>query len=162
MLYLVRGLLNVLQTYMWDVNSDAKAEAYMHVLCLLSTMAQDTYPYHTDKIDSNDKLYGSDPKYIAELEKLSGIILEEILHYLQEISDQPSRQGTLALELFNVGIGHGDLVDSRFATLLGNLWHLAGKQGQAKSMLMLRTSEYVKLQADGGRPIAKELLRKIF
>ena len=48
-LYLVRGLLNVIQDYTWDSNSDAKARVYITVLCLLSAASQDYYIYHIDQ-----------------------------------------------------------------------------------------------------------------
>lgn len=47
-LYLTRGLLNVIQTYPWDPQSCARATVYLHVLDMLSTAAQEVYPYHID------------------------------------------------------------------------------------------------------------------
>nr|CAD7416064.1 unnamed protein product [Timema poppensis] len=48
-LYLTRGLLNVLQHYTWEPTSNAKPVVYLHVLDMLSTAAQETYPYHIEK-----------------------------------------------------------------------------------------------------------------
>ena len=39
-MYLVRGLLNALQEYTWDENSDGKAKVYMNAVCLLSAACQ--------------------------------------------------------------------------------------------------------------------------
>lgn len=80
---------------------------------MLSAAAQETYPYHIDlgkhdqidewtvyclaivtsfhihffylifTVDSNDVLYGSDPKYIAELNKMCSVVIEEILNHLK-------------------------------------------------------------------------------
>ena len=50
-LYLLRGLLNVLQDYTWDANSDARAIAYTRVLAALSAFSQEDYPYHVDQGD---------------------------------------------------------------------------------------------------------------
>ena len=47
-LYLLRGLLNVLQDYTWDTNSDARVIAYTRVLAALSAYSQEDYPYHVD------------------------------------------------------------------------------------------------------------------
>ena len=49
MLYLVRGLLNMVTTYSWDVNTDNKAIIYMNVLVLMAAMSQEQYAYHVDK-----------------------------------------------------------------------------------------------------------------
>jgi len=53
-LYLTRGLLNVLQHYTWETFSSSRAQVYLSVLDMLSTAAQETYPYHIDK--GNSKL----------------------------------------------------------------------------------------------------------
>nr|CAD7444955.1 unnamed protein product [Timema bartmani] len=94
-LYLTRGLLNVLQHYTWEPTSNAKPVVYLHVLDLLSTVAQETYPYHIEKVDSNDSLYGSDPKFIMEINKMCSIIVAEILDHLQYLgkSEQLPKQG---------------------------------------------------------------------
>lgn len=60
-LFLVRELLNVIQDYTWEDNSDEKIRIYTCVLHLLSAMSQETYLYHIDKVDSNDSLYGETP-----------------------------------------------------------------------------------------------------
>ena len=39
-MYLVRGLLNALQEYPWDENSDAKCKIYMNAVCLLCASSQ--------------------------------------------------------------------------------------------------------------------------
>ena len=39
-LYLVRGMLNVVQEYTWELNSGAKMSIYLNAVCLLSAMSQ--------------------------------------------------------------------------------------------------------------------------
>ena len=39
-LYLVRGLLNVVQEYTWELNGDSKMSVYLNAICLLSAMSQ--------------------------------------------------------------------------------------------------------------------------
>ena len=39
-LYLVRGLLNVIEDYSWDSQSDVKMKVYLNVISLLSAMTQ--------------------------------------------------------------------------------------------------------------------------
>lgn len=49
MLYLVRGLLNVIQEYTWEMNSDAKMTLYLNAVGLLSAMCQVKMPLDSDK-----------------------------------------------------------------------------------------------------------------
>lgn len=48
-LYLLRGLLNILQNYLWETQTDYKVLVYTRVLALLSAMSQDSYLYHADR-----------------------------------------------------------------------------------------------------------------
>lgn len=48
-LYLVRGLLNMVQDYTWEDNSDAKVRVYISALPLLAAMSQETYLYTIPK-----------------------------------------------------------------------------------------------------------------
>jgi hypothetical protein len=48
-LYLTRGLLNVLQHYTWDTSSVARAQVYLRALDMLAASAQEVYPYHVKK-----------------------------------------------------------------------------------------------------------------
>ena len=48
-LYLVRGLLNMVQDYTWEDNSDAKVRVYISALPLLAAMSQETYLYSIPK-----------------------------------------------------------------------------------------------------------------
>lgn len=47
-LSLTRALLNTLQQINWN-NQETVIQLYVHVLDLLSVMAQENYPYHVDK-----------------------------------------------------------------------------------------------------------------
>lgn len=48
-LYLVRGLLNMVQDYTWEDSSDAKVRVYISALPLLAAMSQETYLYSIAK-----------------------------------------------------------------------------------------------------------------
>lgn len=48
-LYLVRGLLNMVQDYTWEDNSDAKVRVYISALPLLAAMSQENYLYTIPK-----------------------------------------------------------------------------------------------------------------
>ncbi|XP_073982583.1 VPS35 endosomal protein-sorting factor-like isoform X2 [Rhodnius prolixus] len=77
-LYLTRGLINVLNEYTNDKNVHTITKLYLNVLDMLCTVSQPEYPYHIKKVDSNDILYGSDPKFLREINKMCGIIMERI------------------------------------------------------------------------------------
>uniref|UniRef100_A0A672RXJ8 VPS35 endosomal protein-sorting factor-like n=1 Tax=Sinocyclocheilus grahami TaxID=75366 RepID=A0A672RXJ8_SINGR len=82
-LYLVRGLLNMVQDYTWEDNSDAKIRVYISALPLLGAMSQESYLYTIPKVDSNETLYGGDPKFIAEINKLCETLIGQVLDHLK-------------------------------------------------------------------------------
>lgn len=132
-LYLMRGLLNALQRCFEENNASTKAYFYLRVLDLLSTVAQESYPYHVDKVDSNDKLYGSDQKFIVEINKICSKLVEEVLNHLKYLgsTEQYDKQSALALELFGRLVIRAELKLTPLATLAVNLWNLSQKHGCA-------------------------------
>lgn len=129
-LYLMRGLLNAIQRC-FEEHSLTKYYLYLRVLDLLSTYTQENYPYHVDKVDSNDRLYGSDQKFIVEVNKLSSKVLHEILTHLKYLGtiEQLEKQSSLALDLFIRMMIRADLQQSTMAQLAVNLWNLSQKHG---------------------------------
>ncbi|ENN72973.1 hypothetical protein YQE_10404, partial [Dendroctonus ponderosae] len=92
-----KKLLNVLKNFGWS--SANLCSIYINVIDLLAVMAQEVYPYHIDRVESNDALWGSEPGFIEETENMIAIIIGEILSLLKELG--PSRKQThLAIELF--------------------------------------------------------------
>ncbi|PSN36151.1 UPF0505 protein [Blattella germanica] len=163
-LYLTRGLLNVLQHYAWEPNSDSRAIIYLHVLDMLSTAAQETYPYHIEKVDSNDTLYGSDPKFISEINKMCSVLLDEILAHLKYLgtSEQLQKQASLALRLFVRIVIRGDLREPSLMTLAINLWNLAHRHGHIDQKLSARTLEYLKKKSmQPGNNLYADLVTKL-
>ncbi|XP_059682181.1 VPS35 endosomal protein-sorting factor-like isoform X4 [Gavia stellata] len=148
-LFLVRGLLNVIQDYTWEDNSDNKVRIYTNVLHLLSAMTQEAYIYHVDKVDSNDTLYGGDSKFLAEINKLCETVIAQILDHLKNLGKEETlkRQSQLALSFFNTILAHGDLRNNKLNQLSVNLWNLAQKHGFADTKTMVKTLEYIKRQS---------------
>ncbi|XP_065267949.1 VPS35 endosomal protein-sorting factor-like isoform X5 [Emys orbicularis] len=148
-LFLVRGLLNVIQDYTWEDNSDDKVRIYTNVLHLLSAMTQETYIYHIDKVDSNDTLYGGDSKFLIEINKLCEAVIAQILDHLKTLGQEETlkRQSQLALYFFNSILAHGDLRNNKLNQLSVNLWNLAQKHGFADTKTMVKTLEYIKRQS---------------
>ncbi|KAM9336346.1 LOW QUALITY PROTEIN: VPS35 endosomal protein-sorting factor-like [Symphorus nematophorus] len=149
-LYLVRGLLNMVQDYTWEDNSDAKVRVYISALPLLAAMSQETYLYSIPKVDSNETLYGGDPKFLSEINKLCETLIGQILDHLKALGrDEQStrRQGALAFSLFGVLLAHGDLRNNKLSQLAVNLWNLSHKHGYCDTRISVRTLECIKHQA---------------
>ncbi|XP_047233035.1 VPS35 endosomal protein-sorting factor-like isoform X2 [Girardinichthys multiradiatus] len=148
-LYLVRGLLNMVQDYTWEENSDAKVRVYISALPLLAAMCQETYLYSIPKVDSNETLYGGDPKFLSEINKLCETLIGQILDHLKVLTRDESvrRQSALAFSLFGVLLAHGDLRNNKLSQLSINLWNLSHKHGYCEARVSVRTLEYIKHQA---------------
>ncbi|WAQ96681.1 VP35L-like protein [Mya arenaria] len=84
------------------------------------------------RMDSNDTLYGLDPKYLSELQGIFGTLVEEILTHLKTLTtpETTKRQTILSLELFQTVIGHGDLGHEKLFNLAVKLW---GPHGRPKN-----------------------------
>lgn len=93
----------------------------------LSSCAQEVYPYHLQHVVSNDQLYGSDPKFINEVNEICSQIVEELLEMLKELADRPNVQCHVALELFTRVATMSDLTDDKLFILAVNLWNLVVK-----------------------------------
>uniref|UniRef100_A0A8D0AW33 VPS35 endosomal protein-sorting factor-like n=1 Tax=Sander lucioperca TaxID=283035 RepID=A0A8D0AW33_SANLU len=134
-LYLVRGLLNMIQDYTWEDNSDAKVRVYVSALPLLAAMSQETYLYSIPKVDSNETLYGGDPKFLLEINKLSETLIGQVLDHLKGLGrdEATRRQGALAFSLFGVLLAHGDLRNNKLSQLAVNLWNLSHKHGYCET-----------------------------
>uniref|UniRef100_A0A672Z339 VPS35 endosomal protein-sorting factor-like n=1 Tax=Sphaeramia orbicularis TaxID=375764 RepID=A0A672Z339_9TELE len=148
-LYLVRGLLNMVQDYTWEDNSDAKVRVYISALPLLAAMSQETYIYSIPKVDSNETLYGGDPKFLSEINKLCETLIGQILDHLKVLGrdENTRRQGALAFSLFGVLVSHGDLRNNKLSQLTVNLWNLSHKHGYCDTRISVRTLEHIKHQA---------------
>ncbi|XP_033840805.1 VPS35 endosomal protein-sorting factor-like isoform X1 [Periophthalmus magnuspinnatus] len=149
-LYLVRGLLNMVQDYTWEDNSDAKVRVYISALPLLAAMSQETYLYSIPKMDSNETLYGGDPKFLSEINKLCETLIGQVLDHLKALGREEQtarRQGALAFSLFGVLVAHGDLRNNKLSQLAVNLWNLSHKHGYCDTRFSVRTLDHMKQQA---------------
>ncbi|KAK4884963.1 hypothetical protein RN001_001234 [Aquatica leii] len=153
-----RILLNTLQSTKWNSGSMIVATLYLNVLDMLSTMAQETYPYHVTKVESNDTLYGSDPKFISEIDKMCTIILRELLSQLKQIGSG-RKQAELSLDLMVKIVTLGDLNKNGLITLAINLWQLSLKHGYVDPKYMIRTKEY--LNAKGNNDVLLQVLQRL-
>ncbi|RNA42489.1 hypothetical protein BpHYR1_036590 [Brachionus plicatilis] len=108
-LYLLTGVVNlVLKNFQWD-NKEVKFNILIEILKMA--------------IESNDTLYGSDPKFIKELNKMIESVLDEVLNILNNFA--PAKQSSLALELLNRLVAHCDLTSKNTLELAEHLWTLS-------------------------------------
>uniref|UniRef100_A0A672FKZ1 VPS35 endosomal protein-sorting factor-like n=1 Tax=Salarias fasciatus TaxID=181472 RepID=A0A672FKZ1_SALFA len=130
-LYLVRGLLNMVQDYTWEDCSD------------------ESFLYSIPEVDSNETLYGGDPKFLSEINKLCETLIGQILDHLKALSrdDSARRQSALAFSLFAVLLAHGELRNNKLSQLAVNLWNLSHKHGHCETSMSVRTLESIKHQA---------------
>ncbi|XP_056639227.1 VPS35 endosomal protein-sorting factor-like [Diorhabda sublineata] len=144
---LTRSLLNVIRQLDWDKQACNLGLLYINVLDLLSVFAQEEYPYHADKVESNDALYGSDPKFINEINNMCSIIVREILNLLKDLGNC-RKQVQIAIELFVRIAIRSDLDIKQTNTLALNLWQLCSRSGYADSEYMVKTKEYLKRRSE--------------
>ncbi|KAG2455769.1 CP062 protein, partial [Polypterus senegalus] len=139
-LFLVRGLLNIVQDYNWEDTNDAKLRIYISALPLLAAMSQENYLYRINKVESNETLYGGDPKFVAEINKLCDTLIDQILDHLKSLGKEEAfqRQSSIAIMLLNTLLAHGDLRNNRLNQMVVNLWNLAQKYGYADTRAMER------------------------
>ncbi|KAA8577571.1 hypothetical protein FQN60_016024 [Etheostoma spectabile] len=104
----------MIQDYTWEENSDAKT------------------------------LYGGDPKFLLEINKLSETLIGQVLDHLKALGRD---EGALAFSLFAVLLAHGDLRNNKLSQLAVNLWNLSHKHGYCETRVSVRTLESIKQQA---------------
>uniref|UniRef100_UPI00358F8339 VPS35 endosomal protein-sorting factor-like isoform X2 n=1 Tax=Myxine glutinosa TaxID=7769 RepID=UPI00358F8339 len=162
-LCLTRGLLTALQQSQWDEGSDGRVMAYISVLHLLCASTQESYLYTVDKVDSNDQLYGGDPKFIQEVNSLCETIVGLILDHLKVLGKEEQtlkRQASVALALFSTLVSRADLQNNRLRQLAVNLWGLARKHGFAEPKITVPIMKYLKGQAER-RPELGDLAQRL-
>lgn len=76
-------------------------------------------------MESNDSLYGSDKKFIAEINKICSVVTAELMNKLQTLGPC-TKQSSLALELFVKFAVRNDLTNQMMVLAL-NLWNLANR-----------------------------------
>lgn len=157
-LYLTRGLLNTILEYPWDTHGDSKALIFASMLVGLSSMAQEYLPYHISHVESNDTLYGCDPKFLAEISEVCSTLVGEIFAQVKALDQQETqkRQALLCLEIFQRVVGHADLSDGAMLSLAVKLWSIVIRTSQLDSKLIRRNVDYVR--SKGQRPNGKAFL----
>ncbi|XP_065898372.1 VPS35 endosomal protein-sorting factor-like [Dysidea avara] len=151
-LYLLRGLLKAILDYPWQRSTSAKDRVYLNALSLLSAYGQEKYLYGIANVDSNDSLYGSDKKFIAEISKIADTIINLLLEHLKQLStteEDLKNQSKIAFGMFSRLISHADITEGNTLSLAMNLWTLSNKHGHVSSKLKANTLRYIQARPGG-------------
>ncbi|XP_065659614.1 VPS35 endosomal protein-sorting factor-like isoform X3 [Hydra vulgaris] len=164
-LYLVRGLMNVLEEIIWDDSSDAKCKLYLNAICILSAAAQESYIFKVEKVESNDKLYGAGSKFVEEVNKIINVLIIEILKKINEAGEKNKKlQYFICAASLNRIVAHGDLSSISMCKFAQNLWLLAIKNTNVDQNFMKRlrkTIEFRALRDFSGFPELLQLITDI-
>jgi len=138
-LYLFRGLLNVVQDYKWEDSSDARARIYLNAITALSASCQEVFIYQIDKVDSNDKLYGGDKKFVKEAVNIIGTLLKQVFEDLGGFEGKnPRLHGQLILSFINRLIINANMSSPQMVKLVEKLWRIAQQNPNVDKKLMDR------------------------
>jgi len=109
-LKLFHDLFQVVLKLETNPNSDEKINIYLDFLKILTIAFQEIYPYHIEKVDSNDTLYGNDSNFCQEICNLCTLVNEELLSYLKILGERKlfKRQSKAALQCFICVVSLGD------------------------------------------------------
>ncbi|XP_026817702.1 UPF0505 protein C16orf62 homolog isoform X1 [Rhopalosiphum maidis] len=125
-LHQVKLLIRAIRQYSWTDPMQPHM-LYLYVLDILATATLDTYPYRIPDVDSNDVLYGREPQFVADVDSICTVVLDNILERLYSLVDKPNSQTKLAFELLLHVVVRADLNEIQMATLAVNLWKLSKK-----------------------------------
>lgn len=145
-LYLIRLLIDSIKQYPFDSHGNGISTIYLHILDMLSVSSQEIYPYHIPNVVSNDELYGSDPKFLTEINLICSEIVDQILINLKFLGDgnQLRIQSTVSLELFTRIVVQCDVRNDKMFGLAVNLWNLAIKnRNSLEPRLLQKTLQIV-------------------
>lgn len=81
-------------------------------------------------MESNDALYGADPKFVAEIDKICTVLLGEIKMSLTKHHGSIN-QYKLAAELLTTILTRADLSDKELQILATSLWGIITKNGHS-------------------------------
>ncbi|KAL1502197.1 hypothetical protein ABEB36_007374 [Hypothenemus hampei] len=158
-LSLTRNLLNILRNFQWARENGSLAVLYISAIDLLASMTQDDYSYHVDRVESNDALYGADPRFVQEVDNMTSLVIGEILGMLKELGSC-KKQAQLAIDLFLRVVLRGDLNVTQVNILALNLWNLSLKSGYSDIKYLWRIREYL-LNSSVDREGLKKFIDKL-
>nr|XP_027198715.1 UPF0505 protein C16orf62 homolog isoform X1 [Dermatophagoides pteronyssinus] len=122
-LYLFKGLYNVLKEYRFETNSNYKLLIWINMSKYLATCSKDNYPYHIERIDSNDTLYAQDEEFLKEIETYFDIIFQESLDMFKksQYNLDIKQQLNIALDFIILIINFDNI--QKMSHVINQLWN---------------------------------------
>eukprot|EP01133_Synstelium_polycarpum_P000225 gene225-275_t len=135
--YLVKALHKVVKEYPWERATTGKSRVLVQLMNLCSAWAQNTLPYHIERVESNDQLFAADPDFVSELNEFYGILIKDVLAELNILKDEPDpstqkKMVYVCIDLINVTMSIAEM-NSKSASLIFNLYNMAKKSIPASS-----------------------------
>jgi len=166
-LYLIRAGLNSINKYSWDKSLPNKALVLVDVLRLLTSVCQDSYPYGYPGLDSNQVLYGGDPKFTAEVENMATTVLQLLLDHIQYFN-QTGEEIVQAKVCINLLAGLVDFADLGQSKKLSTLALNVGKMAQQQKKVdkneqagYKRYLDYVQSSGNNKNEIVRKIAEKL-
>ena len=131
-LYLLNGLLNVVNKFPWKSRMDSQCCIYFQAIDLLCAYAQSEYIVALPGVDSNDKLYAGSTAFVGEVNKIIDQLVELILVFLSKLKSSESTgskllQSYLSMDLLSKLLCTFDMNNRQTIKLVMNLWGLSAK-----------------------------------
>jgi len=128
-LHLLRELLNGVVECGEVMPGNTKCTLLIRVLALLTAYSQDVYLHHIRKVDSNEILYGNDPKFLNQISQISKGVIEEIYKFINP-KNQSEKQSSHArasctLHMLDTLLAHSDTSDENMVDLFLTTWKMA-------------------------------------
>nr|XP_039249347.1 VPS35 endosomal protein-sorting factor-like [Styela clava] len=160
-LYLLRGLMNVISATGASgglLSMESRISVYIKVLSLLSAYSQDRYLYRVEYVDSNEHLYSSDEKFLAEISSIGTTLLDELFAFLTASSQYKSNdRAAVASELFSTIIAFGNIEAPCMQKLAVTTWNLMIKTGGIDHKQLVKTISHVKGKGGSYTKVASSL-----
>lgn len=153
-LFHFKELLSRIEAYKWDKRSDSKLPCYCSVVLSLTSEWQSCLPYKISGVDSNDALYGSDPKFLGEVSKLSSEVLSRIVRHLEPLDG--SRAAVAATVVIDRLLCHADLTSC--APFFRSVWSYLGlgnRRNDLKEMSFGHSSDGASVSVNVSRVVER-------
>eukprot|EP01135_Chromosphaera_perkinsii_P004922 Nk52_evm27s304 gene=Nk52_evmTU27s304 len=131
-LYLLNGLLNVIQSFPWKKGRDVQLYLYLDAMDLLCAYSQAQLIVEIPGVDSNDKLYAGNEVFLAEVRRMFSQLVDLILNCLSATTSDGSysshmRKCFVSVDFLAKLVSVIDLKDPYTLKLILNMWAYSAK-----------------------------------
>merc|ERR1739838_36794 len=145
-LFLLRGFLNTMSKSSETIPSHIRCTLFIKVLSLLSAYSQDQYLHRIKKIESNETLYSNDPKFLAEISKISQIVLQEINSFVLNSNDNSSAKAQCITAFIDTIVAHSNLEEEFMQETLVKMWKVSATNSFCDHKHLFRIRKHLSSQ----------------